>query len=417
MFLLCLEGPIISFSINRLPDEILMLGAMGIVISLAMTIESPIINLLSTSTALVRDRSSYLLVRRFTLHWSAFLTLLSILLAFTPLFDLIVIRWMNAPPEVARWIKPGLRIMTLWSACIAWRRFLQGILIRYGQTQKVAWGTAVRLASIGGTIIGLSLWGRWPSVMVGATALMAGVLFEAIYATLVTRPICQKEFGPDRPLADGPPLTYRELFWFHLPLAGTSVLYLLAQPLVSLSLARLDLPTQSLAAWPVLSHISLISRSPAFALRETLIPLFKRPGATEPLRRFSLKVMGVMTLLMALFLMTPLSQFYVFVVQDLSPTVAGLVTSNIVLFLFYPGFCVAISFLQGMFITSMDTKGVTWGMGINLLVTAAVLGIALAWRLPGLPSAAIALNLALIMETLYLLFRARGILPPGKRLF
>ena len=53
------EGPTVSAAINRLPDEIIMLAAQGIVVSLAVTIESPIINLLSTATALVRDRDSY----------------------------------------------------------------------------------------------------------------------------------------------------------------------------------------------------------------------------------------------------------------------------------------------------------------------------------------------------------------------
>ena len=64
--LMTAEGPTISAAINRLPNEVIMLAAQGIVISLAVTIESPIINLLATSTALVKDRASYLLVRRFT---------------------------------------------------------------------------------------------------------------------------------------------------------------------------------------------------------------------------------------------------------------------------------------------------------------------------------------------------------------
>ena len=62
-----------------------MLAAAGMVISLSVTIESPIINLLATSTALVKDRASYLLVRRFTIHWMILLTAVTILIAFTPL--------------------------------------------------------------------------------------------------------------------------------------------------------------------------------------------------------------------------------------------------------------------------------------------------------------------------------------------
>ena len=95
------EGPLISAAINRLPNEVTMMAAYGIVVSLSVLIESPIINLLATSTALVKDRSSYLLVRQFTIHWMIGLTIISILVAFTPLFDLIVVNLLETPPEVA----------------------------------------------------------------------------------------------------------------------------------------------------------------------------------------------------------------------------------------------------------------------------------------------------------------------------
>ncbi|NJN55039.1 MAG: hypothetical protein HC804_09955 [Anaerolineae bacterium] len=58
--LMTAEGPIVSATINRLPNEVVMLAAQGIVVSLSVLIESPIINLLATSTALVKDRATFL---------------------------------------------------------------------------------------------------------------------------------------------------------------------------------------------------------------------------------------------------------------------------------------------------------------------------------------------------------------------
>jgi hypothetical protein len=187
--LMTAEGPTVSAAINRLPDEVVMLAAMGLVTSLSVTIESPIINLLATSTALVRDRSSYLRLRQFTLHWMVLLTAVSILIAYTPLFDWLVPGAMGVPANVANWVRPGLQIMILWSAAIGWRRFLQGVLIRYKQTRKIAQGTAVRLAASGGTVIALALWSDLPGVITGSIALMAGVIAEALYATLVAKPV------------------------------------------------------------------------------------------------------------------------------------------------------------------------------------------------------------------------------------
>jgi len=405
--LMTAEGPIISAAINRLPDEVIMLAAQGIVMSLSVTIESPVINLLATSTALVRDRASYLLVRRFTLHLSVLVTAVAAAVAFTPLFDLVVLNWLGTPAPVAYWVLPGMQIMTLWSAAIAWRRFLQGVLIHCGQTRKVAWGTLVRLLVSGGTAVSLALWSGWPGVILGATALMAGVVAEAIYATLAVRPLLRTELAAAPPADDEPPLTYSALFWFHLPLAATSLLVLLAQPLVTFSLARLDQPTESLAAWPVLFQIMLMARAAALALPEAVIALSKGRTNFLPLRRFSFSLTTAVTLLTLLFVATPLNRFYIFVVQDMEPDVGRLAQSSLALFVLFPGLAVLTSWLRGLLIKSRLTREVNVGMAVNLTVTAVLLGAGLLLRLPGLPTAAVALNIAALGELIYLARRTQ----------
>ncbi len=414
--LMAAEGPIISASINRLPDEVLMLAAMGIVTSLSVTIESPIINLLATSTALVRDHASYRLVRRFTLHWCALLTVLAVLVGYTPLFDLIVPGWLDVPDEVARWVRPGMQIMIFWSAAIGWRRFLQGILIRFNQTRKIAWGTGVRLLASGGAVVLLALLTDWPGVIIGALALMAGVTAEAAYATWVVRPVVRAELSPGSPPADGPALTYRALFWFHLPLAATSLLILLMQPLVTSSLARLEHPTESLAAWPVLFQILLMARAAAMALPEVIIALHRDGRTFGPLRRFTLALTALSTVVIALFAFTPLAQGYIFGVQDMTPEVGQLALSSLGLFLFFPALAVLISWLRGLLIHGRHTRYVNVGMAVNLAVTGGVLawGVARAW--PGLPTAALALNLASLAEVIYLGWRTQAVLPVELRL-
>lgn len=415
--LMTAEGPIISAAINRLPDEVIMLAAYGIVVSLSVTIESPIINLLATSTALVRDRASFLLVRRFTIHWAIGLTVVAALVAFTPLFEVVVVEWLDAPPVVAEWVRPGMQIMTLWTAAIAWRRFLQGVMIHFGATGLVAWGTAVRLLASGGTAVGLALFTSWPGIIIGSCALMAGVIAEAIYATIAVRPLQKQHLAEDSPSADGPPLTYRELFWFHLPLASTSLLILLAQPLVTFSLARLEQPVASLAAWPVIFQIMLMARAAAFALPEVVIALSSRPNTFAPLRHFSLNMTLVLTGLMALFVLSPLAGFYIFVVQDMTPDVGALAQSSLVYFLAFPALATLISWLRGLLINRRRTKVVNVGMGINLGITAVILAIGLFYRLPGLPTAAIALNAAAFVEILYLGWQTQRALPADLSLF
>lgn len=414
--LMTAEGPIISASINRLPDEVIMLAAMGIITSLSVTIESPIINLLATSTALVQDGQSYIVVRRFTIHLCILLTVIAALVAFTPLFDLILYQLLDVPDPVAQWVRPGMQIMVFWSAAIGWRRFLQGILIRHNMTRQIAWGTAIRLVASGGAAIALAAWGRWAGVINGSLALMSGVLAEALYTTLIARPVIREKVLPAVAPDDSPELTYGELARFHTPLAGTSLLILLIQPLVTSSLARLDQPTLSLAAWPVLFQILLMARAAALALPEVIIARYDRGENFAGLRRFSYALTLVIALAMIVFTFTPLSRAYVYLVQDMTEAAGELVLSNLALFVLYPALAVLTSWLRGLLIQGRVTRQVNVGMALNLATTGLILLVGVQLRWPGLATTALALNLAAAVELIYLAWRTQEILPPHFRL-
>src|SRR5258705_4352981 len=88
--LMGLELPLVSAVIARLPEAKIHLAAYGgVVFPLSMLIESPVIMLLSASTALSRDERSYRIGRRIMLVLSGGFTALPALVAFTPLYDLL----------------------------------------------------------------------------------------------------------------------------------------------------------------------------------------------------------------------------------------------------------------------------------------------------------------------------------------
>ena len=402
--LMCAEGPLLSAVVNRLPNEVVMLAAFGIAMTLAITIESPVINLLATATALVKSRASYELVRRFTLHWIVLLTAVSILIAFTPVFDLVVRGLLDVPPEVATWVRPGLQILTLWTAAIAWRRFLQGVLIRFNQTRKVGRGTFLRLIATAGTAFTLLSSTDWPGVYIAATSLMAGVTTEALYATLTIRPILRRELCP-QPSDANDTLTYRDLLQFHMPLAGTAALALFAQPMVTFALARLPQPTLTLAVWPLIFHATLVMRAAAFSLPEAVIALNRGPETQAPIRRFSWTLAGMALLSVALFTWTPLAGFYLSDLQDATPEVAATARRGLMLFLFFPALATLVAWLNGLLIGAGRTRAVNEGMAIYVLFIALFLGPAILFEGSGITAAAVALTAATLAQFLYLTWR------------
>jgi hypothetical protein len=136
--LMSLEGPAISAAIARLPNPTINLAAYGgVVFPLALIIESPIIMLLSASTALSKDEASYQKLWRFMMVSGAILTVLHFLIAFTPLYYPLVVVPLGVPPEIVEPARQGLCIMLPWTWSIAYRRFNQGTLIRFGRSRAV----------------------------------------------------------------------------------------------------------------------------------------------------------------------------------------------------------------------------------------------------------------------------------------
>ena len=118
-----LEGPVIQGAIGRLSAPSLNLAAWGLTMSLSLLVESPVIMLLATAIALVKDGDSFLALRRFMIYLSAFCTALTFVVAFTPLFGWIALTLMKQPRPIVELAQPAMQIMLLWTAAIAWRRW------------------------------------------------------------------------------------------------------------------------------------------------------------------------------------------------------------------------------------------------------------------------------------------------------
>ncbi|MFC2025862.1 hypothetical protein ACFLUC_01575, partial [Chloroflexota bacterium] len=173
------ELPAVSAVMARMDDPRISLAAYAaIIFPISLIIEAPIIMLLAASTALCKDWDSYIKIRRFMMVSGAGLTALHILVAFTPLYYFVAEGLIGAPEVIVEPARIGLMIMTPWTWAIAYRRFNQGILIRFGHSQSVGVGSVIRLVSDGLVlIIGYQI-GNIPGVIVATSAVAIGVISE-----------------------------------------------------------------------------------------------------------------------------------------------------------------------------------------------------------------------------------------------
>ena len=405
--LMSAEMPALSAIVARLAEPKINLAAYGgVVFPLALIIESPIIMLLAASTALSRDWNSYLHIRRFMMVTSAVLTALHLLITLTPIYYFVVEELLNAPAEIIEPARIGLIIMTPWTWSIAYRRFHQGVLIRFGLSQAVTSGTFIRLAT-DIVILGVGyLLQDIPGIVVATSAVTLGVLSEAIYVGLVVRPVIHNQLRT-APLVD-PPLTQERFLDFYIPLVMTSLISLLVNPIGSAALGRMPLPLESLAVWPVLSGLIFMVRSLGIAYNEVVVTLLDEPHASTMLRRFATILISITTLLWVLLVSTPLASVWFTHISALSPELAQIARLGAWLAIPLPAISVMQSWFQGAILHSRRTGAITEAVIIYLLVSLITLFLGIVWgKVTGLYIGLSSIVLSSLAQTVWLWLRSR----------
>lgn len=405
--LMAAELPGLSAIVSRLPDPKTNLAAWGVVYAVALVIEAPIVMLLSASTALSKDWDSYRKIRRFALWMGAILTVLHAALVFTPLYYTVVVGLMRPPAEIVEPVRVGLALMLPWSWAIGYRRFNQGVLIRFGHSRAIGLGTLIRLAADIMVLTVGYLLQTVPGIAVAATSITVGVLSELVYVCLRTRPVIRNQVRT-APLVERP-VTLRSFAAFYIPLVATSLLSMLSQPVGTAALSRMPQALDSLAVWPVAMGLVWMLCSLGTAFNEVVVTYLDEPDAFQYLRAFRrilvLSSLGITLAIAA----TPLSSVWFVTISALPASLVVLARSSLWTSTLTPGLAVWRSWYHGALLHSRRTRGITESVAVSMLTNIAILGAGVLWgQVPGLYVGLAGYNLGAIVQLAWLRWRARS---------
>jgi len=265
--LMGIEQPIINAFIARMDHMKENLAAFGIAFSLSLIIEGPIIQMLTAGAALGSNRGNYEKLIKFMHFWGAGLTAVHLLIALTPLYQLIVGGLMGAPEELMTLSQRAFLMMAPWTAAIGYRRLWQGILIRHGRTASVPLIMVSRMVVVFGFLLMGVANNFLPGAVLGGLALTLGVLVSGGAAYLFVRPVIA-EIKEENGAGD---FSWGELFKFYMPLALTSFIVLAARPIITAGLSRGSMPLESLALWPVASSFLFLFQSIPLSYQEVVV--------------------------------------------------------------------------------------------------------------------------------------------------
>ena len=314
---------------------------------------------------------------------SVLLMVMHLVIAYTPVYDFIAIRVIGAPGEIIEPARTGLMIAVPWTWAIANRRFNQGILIRFGASRAISVGTALRLIANAAVLaIGYTTAGVQGAV-VGTAALIAGVLTEAVFIWVRTRRVLRERLIKEPPLEEQ--LSFSTFSRFYIPLALTSLLTLMIQPLGSAALSRMPQALESLATWPVVFGLLFMLRSFGIAYKEVVVAMLDRPDPLPALRRFTAILALLTAALTVLITATPLADLWFRRLLGLSPSLTELARTGLWFGVLLPIFGVLQNWYVGFLVHIRRTHSITESVVVFLATCTLTLWIGVRWgEVPGL---------------------------------
>ncbi len=403
------EQPVLSATIARLPQPEINLAAYGgIVFPIALIIEAPIIMILAASVALSRDIKSFKKIHKFMMISGFLLTVLHFLIAVTPLYYVVAEKIIGAPSEIIEPARLGLIVLLPWTWSIGYRRFYQGVLIRYGHSDAVGVGTIIRITTITSVMLAGYFTHWYPGVVVAGFAQGLAVFLEAIYAGHRGRAVVRNELAKEPETEE---LTWPTFYRYYIPLAMTSFITMLWSPICSMALSRLPSPLESLAIWPVLSGTIFLFRSFGIAFNEVVVAMLDKKGMSRHLRQFAMILIVLMTLVLVVISFSPLVRFWFEQVSALPPAYATLAVYAFRMILLIPCLATLQSWYQGAILYGKKTRGIPEANGLS--IAAAILVFVVGYFLKdmvGLYIGMAAYVMTNVVQTLWLWVRSRPIM-------
>ncbi len=404
--LMSIEKPAINAIIARLPDSEINLAAYGSVsLPIAIIINAPGIMLLAVATALSRDWNTYQKLKKITLLIGGVLSAIHLLIAVTPIYDFIVTILMEVPQEVVEPGRIGLICLTSLSFGVSFRRFQQGTMIRFGHSNMVWETTVARLVIVSLILVIGMVVKTIPGTLLAGLSQGLGVLASAIYAGLRIRKI-KAEIKAAPPVEN--PLTSKQFIRFYLPLALTSTLLMLWQPLVSAAVSRMPDPLASLAVWSVISGLLNTLRSPGMAYREAVVAMLDKKNAYPILRKFTLISSIILVALTALFVLSPLSEFWFSTIANLASDIVSVARTALTFGIAAIWLRMYLSLYEGIIVNQGKTNAVAEAVIVFLISLSIVLIVGVVSEtFKGVYVAVAAYMFANLMQTLWLMLRSR----------
>lgn len=335
----------INAALARQQDPITALAAFSVAMVLHMFVAAPSYQNQAITIAMVRGRKSLRATWIFVMIVAVYVALLLAALAWTPVGDWVLYRFLGVEEKVAVEVKAVLAILVPLPFLTGARGLLQGLNIQARRTGLVSVATGIR---IGALLVFLALGAPWLSgARLAAVALLGCIAVETAFAWWFAVSCRIHHHNADEH-------SLSDIIRFSLPLALSSSLQYTVPLVINAIISRLPDGPLALAAFGVIRGFLFLLAGPLRNLQQAYQTLIRRGEDYPVLVSFHRRVSGALA---ALLLLTayPLNGPILGTVMGLDAEMRAYIALPLACCALFPIFHGAANLLRGVFTHSHQT--------------------------------------------------------------
>ena len=404
---MAMELPVINSFVARMPNPKENLAIFGIIFSLALIIEGPIIQMLSAATAIATHYNNYKKLLNFMHAAAVFLTLIHLICSVPFIFNLIAINLLNIDPQLVPSAGKAFMLMIPWTASIGYRRMWQGVLIQNGRTAAVTLSMILRMTVTCSAVIASFHIGVLSGAAAASLSLTLGVMGGALFAGLFAR---KTVAAMKRTETVYKTVTYKKLIIFYIPLALTSFITMANRPILTAGISRALDPLESLAIWPVIISFMFLFQGFPLSFQEAAISLLGNKDNTPKLRKFVTALSFFTFLFYAMVIFSPLKNLLLKNIMGLSDELINLAVLPLIILMILPLVTGFIAWMRAVNIKNGTTVNLASAVLTNFITLfSSVFILNVLFDLNGAVLAAVSYSVSIIAEALFLFFKTKKI--------
>lgn len=385
--MLSLARPTINAALARGSAVEISLAAYAVAASIYFMLQGPVFSLRPVVITLARNPQSLRLIRRFSLVLGGGLTGVILVIAWTPLYGLIVLRAMGIPPPIAEAARPTLRILAFMPLMSSSRVFYQGLLVRRHRPRALGLGSLGQYSTLAIILVAGVGAGFLRSSTVAACATICGEAANTAIMFWRTR-FTEPDHTSEARLSMG------EIWRFYWSLALSMVMMTFFEPILNAGMARTWDAVFALAAYPIYTSIIALIDWPVWNVQQVTLTLVTDEPSYRLVRRFAIKLSLVFTGILLLFNVTPLATWVLRNVIGVEGEVFQLARWGLRVMTIWPMLTGYRNFLQALLIRWERTGDVRSCMLVRLAVL--VLLMLIGSRVDGIEGVRLAATSSLI---------------------